>query len=134
VSALTSPDTADSELATAHGPHRRSIVGTLPATSEKLFSSGAPRFLVADRQFAYMKPDLRTLVLRVAVEDWEALLTATDAALLPQPRAYLRQRGLFATLNLAIASKELLTEVLTDAWLTCAPREIVQMWHGTASH
>ena len=111
----------------------RSIVGTLPATSEKHFSSGAPRFLVADRQFAYMRPDLRTLVVRVAPEDWDALLAATDAALRPQPRAYPRQRGFFATLDLAGASLEVLTEALIDAWLTCAPREIAKQWRGTAA-
>jgi len=106
----------------------RSIVATLPATSERTFSSGAPRFFVADRPFAHLKPDLRTLVVRVADEDWEALRSATDTLLVPQPRAYPRQRGHLAALDLTTASNDVVAEVLADAWLTCAPQGLAKSW------
>ena len=46
------------------------VVSQLPGTSERPFSSGAPRFYVADEPFAHLSPDLRTLIVRVDAADW----------------------------------------------------------------
>jgi len=70
----------------------RRVVASLPSTSEREFSSGAPRFFVADKPFAHLTPDLQRLVVRISEADWYALGTAEEDLLRPEPPASPRQR------------------------------------------
>ena len=97
----------------------RSIVGTLPATSEKPFSSGAPRFLVADRPFAHMTP---TCAPSSSESTPGTGRRCTPRSTARCARNLVRTHGnerRFAEVDLATASREIVTEALIDAWLTC---------------
>jgi hypothetical protein len=102
------------------------VVSQLPGTSERPFSSGAPRFYVADKPFAHLSPDVRTLIVRVDSADWAALEGgAEDARMLKAlPAAYARQKFHFAALDLRNTSREVIRAVIEDAWLVCAPKSL----------
>lgn len=89
---------------------------------------------MADRPFAYLTPDLGSLVVRVADDDWEVLRGVVDGPIRPRPPATPRQRGHFATVDLSTVSEADVTEALVDAWLACAPRRLVDEWQATAAN
>lgn len=107
----------------------RRLIEQLPGTSERQFDSGAKRYYIGQRLFAYESTDLSRLVLAIDDREWEALQLAPDPHREPLPPASSRQRARFIAVSLAGVDLPDLLLAVRDAWDTCAPRELRSTLH-----
>jgi hypothetical protein len=127
----------------------RAIALALPRTEERMNGhNSAPGWRVAGAAFAWMRgprqtdldqlaalgrtwPDGEVLAFRTeSLDEKEALLAAEPELLFDIPHFH----GYPAVLTpLAVVDRDRLTEFLTDAWLTRAPKTLARAWldaHG----
>ena len=102
----------------------RRLVADLPRTSERLFDSGALRFYVGDRCFAYQSPDLVSLVVVVNPEEWEALHLAAEPFRQPLSAATPRQKARYAALAVNRMDLPEVEAAVRAAWSACAPKTL----------
>jgi hypothetical protein len=102
----------------------RQLVAQLPGTSERIFDSGALRFYVGDKCFAYQSPDLTSLVVAIDRQEWEALHLAAEPCRQPLQPATPRQHARYAALALDRMDPREAAAAIREAWAVCAPKAL----------
>ncbi len=105
----------------------RAVVSSLPRTTEKP-SYGTPGFRVADKLFARVRDD-GSLMAYVGTESEKVALIAAEPDVFFTTPHYDGYAVVLVRLD-AIADDEL-EEVLTDAWLARAPKQLRAEWEST---
>ena len=103
----------------------RRIALSLPETAEKP-SYGTPGFRVADRLFARLREDGESLVVYVADEGEKQALLQSDSELYFTTPHYDGHASILVRWQ-RIGIQEL-TELLTDAWRTRAPKRVLKLY------
>ena len=100
----------------------RELALALPETVEKP-SYGTPGFRVKDRLFARLHQDGESLVLRVDVDEREALAQAEPEKFFSTPHY---DRHPCIQVRLAAVDREELSELLRDSWRLRAPAAVLR--------
>jgi hypothetical protein len=100
----------------------RELALALPATKEKP-SYGTPGFRVGDRLFARLHQDGESLVLRMDMDEREALAQAEPDKFFWTPHY---ERHPWIQVRLAAVGREELSELLRDAWRLRAPAGVLR--------
>ena len=104
----------------------RELALALPETTEKP-SYGTPGFRVKDRLFARLHQDGESLVLRVDMDEREALAQAEPDKFFWTPHY---DRHLWIQVRLAAVDREELSELLRDSWQLRAPATVLRRAGG----
>ncbi len=104
----------------------RTLALTLPETTEKP-SYGTPGFRVGDRLFARLHQDGESLVLRMEMDEREALAQTEPAKFFWTPHY---ERHPWIQVRLAAIDREELGELLQDAWRLRAPAAVLRRAGG----
>ena len=100
----------------------RELALSLPETAEKP-SYGTPGFRVKDRLFARLHQDGESLVLRVDMDEREALAQAEPEKFFWTPHY---DRHPWIQVRLAAVDREELSELLHDSWQLRAPAAVLR--------
>lgn len=100
----------------------RELALALPETTEKP-SYGMPGFRVGDRLFARLHQDGESLVLRVDMDEREALAQAEPEKFFWTPHY---DRHPWIQVRLAAVGREELSELLRDSWRLRAPAAVLR--------
>lgn len=100
----------------------RELALALPETTEKP-SYGTPGFRVGDRLFARLHQDGESLVVRVDMDEREALAQAEPEKFFWTPHY---DRHPWIQVRLAAIDREELAEVLRDSWRRRAPAPVLR--------
>lgn len=104
----------------------RDLALALPETAEKP-SYGTPGFRVKDRLFARLHQDGESLVLRVDMDEREALAQAEPEKFFWTPHY---DRHPWIQVRLAAVDREELSELLRDSWRLRAPAAVLRRAGG----
>ncbi len=104
----------------------RELALALPETAEKP-SYGTPGFRVKDRLFARLHQDGESLVLRVDMDEREALAQAEPDKFFWTPHY---DRHPWIQVRLAAVDREELSELLRDSWRLRAPAAVLRRAGG----
>jgi len=112
----------------------RRVIAQLPGTSERLFDSGARRFYVNQKCFAYESADLTRVIVAVDQPEWEAQQLAPDPCREALSPASIRQRLRYVALSLADIDLPELLDAVRIAWNECAPTTLRSTLRDIGDH